>query len=85
MLFRSDLWVRDGSYLRLKNLTLGYNFTNNSTLKKLGISQLGIKLTGYNLLTFDKLDIMDPESITDWYNASYPVVKIYNLGVNITF
>lgn len=82
---QSDLWVRDGSYLRLKNLTLGYNFTNNSTLKKLGISQLGIKLTGYNLLTFDKLDIMDPESITDWYNASYPVVKIYNLGVNITF
>lgn len=81
----SDLWVRDGSYLKLKNLTVGYNFTNSEALKKLGISQLGIKFTGYNLLTFDHLDIMDPESNPDWYNDRYPVVKIYNLGVNITF
>lgn len=82
---QSDLWVRDGSYLKLKNLTVGYNFINRPALKKIGISQLGIKFTGYNLLTFDHLDIMDPESNPDWYNDRYPVVKIYNLGVNITF
>ena len=57
----SSLWVRDGSYLKLKNVTIGYNFTDKKMLKKLGIQQLGIKLTGYNLLTFDKFDIMDPE------------------------
>lgn len=82
---KSDLWVRDGSYLKLKNLTIGYNFINRPGLKKLGISQLGIKFTGYNLLTFDHLKIMDPESNPDWYNDRYPVVKIYNIGVNITF
>lgn len=81
----SDLWVKNGSYIKLKNLTLGYNFTNRQALKKIGISQLGIKFTGYNLLTFDHLDIMDPESNPDWYNDRYPVVKIYNVGVNITF
>ena len=53
-------------------------------LKKLGIQQLGIKLTGYNLLTFDKFDIMDPECKPN--NAdSYPIIKIYNLGINLTF
>ena len=82
---KSDLWVRDGSYLKLKNLTIGYNFSNRPALKKIGISQLGIKFTGYNLLTFDHLKIMDPESNPDWYNDRYPVVKIYNIGVNITF
>lgn len=82
---RSDLWVRNGSYLKLKNLTIGYRFTNKAALKKIGISQLGIKFTGYNLLTFDHLKIMDPESNPDWYNDRYPVVKIYNIGLDITF
>ena len=80
----SSLWVRDGSYLKLKNVTIGYNFTDKKMLKKLGIQQLGIKLTGYNLLTFDKFDIMDPECNPN--NAdSYPIIKIYNLGINLTF
>lgn len=80
----SSLWVRDGAYLKLKNVTIGYNFTDKKKLKKLGIQQLGIKLTGYNLLTFDKFDIMDPECNPN--NAdSYPIIKIYNLGINLTF
>src|SRR3712207_7500458 len=61
----SSLWVRDASYLKLKNMTVGYNFTDKKLLKKLGIRQLGIQLTGYNLLTFDKFDIMDPEARPD--------------------
>lgn len=81
----SDLWVRDGSYLKLKNLTLGYNFTDRPALKKIGISQLGLKFTAYNLLTFDHFGIMDPESNPNWNDDRYPVVKIYNLGMNITF
>lgn len=80
----SSLWVRDASYLKLKNMTIGYNFTDKKFLKKLGIQQLGVQLTGYNLLTFDKFDIMDPEARPD--NAdSYPIIKIYNLGINLTF
>lgn len=80
----SSLWVRDASYLKLKNMTIGYNFTDKKLLKKLGIQQLGVQLTGYNLLTFDKFDIMDPEASPD--NAdSYPIIKIYNVGINLTF
>lgn len=82
---RSTHWVKNGSYLKLKNLTLGYNFKGNPFLKKLGIQQLGLQFTGYNLLTFDHFKIMDPESNPNQYNDTYPVVKIYNLGLNLTF
>lgn len=81
----STLWVKNGSYLKLKNLTLGYNFRGYEALKKLGISQLGVKVTGYNLLTFDHFGIMDPESNPNQYGDTYPVLKIINLGVNLTF
>lgn len=82
----STLWVKDGSYLKLKNFTIGYNFTNKTFLKKLGISQLGLKFTGYNLLTFSKMnEIMDPEFVASYNNTTYPVTRIYNLGMNITF
>lgn len=81
----STLWVKNGSYLKLKNLTLGYNFMGYEALKKLGISQLGVKVTGYNLLTLDHFGIMDPESNPNQYGDTYPVTKIINLGVNLTF
>lgn len=81
----STLWVQDGSYLKLKNLTVGYNFMGYPGLKKIGISQLGVQFTAYNLLTFDHFGIMDPESNPNQYNDTYPVVKIFNLGVNLTF
>ncbi len=80
----STMWLRNGDYLKLKTLTIGYNFTNSPALKSMGISQLGLKLSGYNLLTFDHFSIMDPESRPSQYDT-YPVCKIYSLGVNITF
>ena len=82
---KSSLWVIDGSYIKLKNLNVGYNFTGRPLLKKIGISQLGIKFTAYNLLTFDKFKIMDPESNPNKDNDTYPVIKIFNLGLNLTF
>ena len=81
---QSSLWVKDGSYLRLKSLTIGYEFADKKLLKKIGISKLGIKLSGYNLLTFDKFGIMDPECKPN-NQDTYPITKTYNLGVNITF
>lgn len=81
----SDLWIKDGSYIKLKNLTFGYNFKPSEKLKRWGIQKLGIKLTGYNLLIFDKFKLMDPESNPNRYGDTYPVVKIYNLGLNVTF
>ena len=81
----STLWVKDGSYFKLKNLTFGYNFGSNRFFQKVGISQLGLKITGYNVLTFDHIHVMDPESNPDWYNDTYPITKQWNFGVNITF
>ena len=80
----STTWVQDASYIKLKNATIGYNITNKKILNAIGASLISIKLTGYNLLTFDKLDFMDPEGEPN-RKQSYPIMKIYNLGINVTF
>lgn len=80
----STLWLRDASYIRLKSLILGYTFSGNRFFKKVGISSLGLTLTGYNLLTFSPMDFEDPETITDNL-GQYPLVKTFNLGININF
>ncbi|MFO7852747.1 MAG: SusC/RagA family TonB-linked outer membrane protein [Bacteroidota bacterium] len=79
----SDFWLRDASYLRLKNLELGYNFSGGF-LRRLGISKMRAFLNGYNLLTFDSLDITDPETRTG-DRPTYPLIKIYNVGLNVNF
>lgn len=80
----STLYLRDASYVRLKTLSVGYTFSNKRFLKAIGASSLGLSLTGYNLLTFSPLDILDPESLGN-NTGSYPLVKVYSLGVNINF
>lgn len=79
----SDLWLRDASYLRLKNLEVGYTLPSN-WVKKMNISQLRVYLSGYNLLTFDSLDVLDPE-MTNTLNPSYPLIKVVNLGLKLSF
>ncbi len=56
----STRFVEDGSYLRLKSVTLTYNF-NPKLFKKAGISRLSVYTTGQNLLTFTKYSGFDPE------------------------
>lgn len=90
----SDIWLMDASYLRLKNVELSYTLPQSNFLKKLGISSLRCYLSGYNLLTLfselAEIDI-DPEGMTGSadlngdYVYSYPNVRIYNIGFNITF
>lgn len=79
----SDLWLRDASYLRLKNVEVGYSFSKK-TLKKVHLGSLRIYATGYNLLTFDKLKVIDPEASTG-SGTMYPVVKVMNLGLKVGF
>lgn len=80
----STLWLKDSSYLRLKSLTVGYQFVNNATLKKIGINSLGLTFSGYNLLTFSPLKHIDPESVTNNF-GDYPLVKLYSFGLNLNF
>ncbi|WP_172594533.1 TonB-dependent receptor [Mariniphaga sediminis] len=78
----SDFWMKDASYLRLKNAELGYSF-NLPPQNRLGISDLRVFINGYNLLTFDKLDIIDPEA--SGYDMDYLLMKIFNMGVSVKF
>lgn len=79
----SDLWLRDASYLRLKNVEVGYSFSKKA-LRKMHLGSLRIYATGYNLLTLDKLKVIDPESSTG-SSTMYPVVKVVNLGLKVGF
>lgn len=79
----SDLWLADASYLRLKNIEISYKL-DIPELKRIGINQLRIYANGYNLLTFDKLKIADPEANTST-RPVYPVMKVFNLGLKIGF
>ena len=81
----STLWTVDASYLRLKSASFGYTFSQGKLLKKLGIGSLGLMFTGYNVLTFSRMTLQDPEAKSSDDHGEYPLVKTYNLAVNITF
>jgi len=83
--FDSTLWTVDASYLRLKSASFGYTFSRNKFFDKLGIGSLGIMFTGYNLLTFSKMKLQDPEAKSSSSEGSYPLVKTYNIAINISF
>lgn len=81
--YTSDLWVKDASYIRMKNIEIAYTF-DKAALRKIGINSLRLYVNGYNLLTFDKLKIIDPEEKTVDY-GDYPLQKVFNVGVNVNF
>ena len=84
----SDLWLMNGSYLRLKTAEISYTLPQKDFLKKGGIESVRFYCNGYNLLTLfsDLNDIdIDPEGVTDGGNNNYPNIRIYNFGVNISF
>ena len=89
----SDLYMLDGAYLRLKNITLGYTFPKEWT-KKISINKARIYVTGQNLLTFSHNSFIDPES-SEFNNQmgnsgsnsarNYPTLKYYGFGLDIEF
>jgi len=79
----SDFFLKDASYIRLKNMEIGYNF-HGKALDKLKIHTLKLFANGYNLLTFDRLKIADPESNTG-DDSKYPVMRIFNFGIKVDF
>jgi hypothetical protein len=80
----STLWLRDASYIRLKSAQFGYTFGRNKVFDRMGINSLNVSFTGYNLLTFTNLTFQDPETVSN-NDGVYPLVKTYNLSVNINF
>lgn len=81
---QSDFWLQDTSYLRLKNLQLGYTLPK-VWLNSVGVENIRIYYSVENLLTFDKMKInIDPES-TSQRLSSYPLLRTHAFGVNVTF
>ena len=82
----STFWTRDASYLRLKNVEIGYTFSSD-WLKKLHMSSVRVFVNGNNLITWsDMFQGVDPETAQQTTNYEpYPITKIYNVGVNIKF
>jgi hypothetical protein len=80
----SDFWLEDATYLRLKNIELGYSITSK-TLSQLGLNTLRVYVNGNNILTFTNLKNADPENPTKNVGAVYPQMKVFNVGANIRF
>jgi TonB-linked SusC/RagA family outer membrane protein len=88
----SDLYVEDGDYLRIQNVTLGYDL--NKVIKSGFLSQARIYVTAQNLYTFTNYSGMDPEvgsgaDNTNWVTGIdvgyYPNPRTYLFGINLKF
>ena len=91
-LLNSTYFVEDGSYLRLKDVSLSYN-VKGKLLKKWGITRLQPYFTATNLLTWTSYSGMDPE-VNQWGNSgtvqgidwgTYPHSRSYVFGINVEF
>ncbi len=79
---RNTYWLESADYLRLKSLELGYNLSSVNFVKQMGVEDFRIYLSGFNLLTFTNMKDFDPESTE---STSYPLNRVYNIGLSITF
>jgi TonB-linked SusC/RagA family outer membrane protein len=76
----SDFWIQDKSYLRVKNLQIGYKLPSSLT-KKLNMEQIRIYSSMENLLTFTKYKGIDPEI----GGTNYPTLQQISFGINLNF
>ncbi|WP_366186040.1 TonB-dependent receptor [Flavobacterium ovatum] len=95
----SSRFVEDGSYIRLKNIALGYNLPDN-IIEKLGLENLRLSISAQNLLTFSKYSGLDPEvsyfgsgsgstgqaNTTKGFDfGNFPTVKSWNFSLSLKF
>jgi TonB-linked SusC/RagA family outer membrane protein len=81
---RASYYSRNASFLRLKNIEIGYTIPMKRLLPKLSVSGLRFYVAGYNLLTLSELKFVDPETSDESYQT-YPQMRIFNTGVKLTF
>ena len=89
----SSFWIKNGSYLRLKNIQLGYTLPERISMK-FGVKRFKIYFNAQNLLTFSNCSFLDPESSEFGSNMNsggansgrnYPNLRYFGAGLNITF
>mgnify|MGYP000911674784 CR=1 FL=1 len=79
----STWWLKNGKYLRLKDLQLNYNVPKSVT-SHFHLSDMNIFFSGYNMLTWSPFKFWDVE-LGDGRGTRYPNIKMYSLGININF
>ena len=79
---RSTWFMRNGSFMRLKSAEIGYTVPQHIT-QRIRMANLRIYANGTNLLTFSKFKLWDPEMAGN--GLSYPVQRVINLGIHVTF
>ena len=80
-------YLLDGSYLRLKNIQLGYTIPSR-IVNKMGLSRVRVFASADNVLTFTKMpDMFDPETLGGGWGAgkTYPLSKVISFGLNLNF
>lgn len=81
----SDRYLQDASYLRLRNLSVGYTF-KKGMLKRLPFTSVKLYVQGENLLTFSKFEGFDAGSAyTGTESSRFPSSQIYTVGLNVQF
>jgi hypothetical protein len=75
----SSFWQRNGNFLKLRSLELGYTIPD-ATVERIGMKSVRIFVNGTNLFSLDKLEYSDPEIV-----SGYPAVKTVSLGTRIKF
>jgi hypothetical protein len=79
---QSTWFMRDGSFLRLKSLEMGYTIPERLA-NKVKMKTFRLYLNGTNLLLFSKFKLWDPEMAGN--GLGYPLQKVYNIGLQVTF
>ena len=90
-LYISDIFIEDGDYFRIQNVTLGYDF--KKLFPRMPLGQARLYVTAQNLATFTKYSGMDPEigygADKSWVSGIdvgfYPSPRTYMIGVNLKF
>lgn len=77
----STFWLRDGRYLRLKTIDIGYSLPKNLS-SKVGVENIRLYLVGSNLVTWSKFKLWDPELATP-RGEDYPPVKSFTMGISL--
>jgi TonB-linked SusC/RagA family outer membrane protein len=78
----STWWMRDGSFLRLKSVELGYSLPQK-VAERIYMTGLRVYVSGTNLLTFSKFKMWDPEMGGN--GLGYPVQQVFNFGIQLSF
>jgi TonB-linked SusC/RagA family outer membrane protein len=80
----SSFWVSNASYLRMKNIQLGYNVPVY-LVKRVGLNSLKVYVNALNYLTFSNFKLTDPERLLTKDGVDYPNAKTISIGLNLSF